>query len=36
MCTLLVCILPDVDCGIYVFLEAGRAAPVGAQTLLHG
>lgn len=31
-----VCSIPDVDCGLDELLEAGRAAPVGAQALLHG
>lgn len=36
MCKLLLCVLPNVNCGIYVFLEAERAAPASAQTLLQG
>lgn len=33
--TLPVCSIPDVDCSLDELLEAGRAAPVGAQTLLY-
>lgn len=31
-----VCSVPDVDGSLDELLEAGRAAPVGAQALLHG
>lgn len=30
------CSIPDVDGGLDKILKAGRTAPVGAQSLLHG